>query len=71
MGLVGEHWYSSKELAKLLHIDASTVRRWRTSRPPQGPAFVQVSERVYVYNSHDVATWLSMRRTDPNELHED
>jgi len=32
--------YSSKELAELLHVDASTIRRWRTSNPPQGPAFV-------------------------------
>jgi hypothetical protein len=61
------YWYSSKELAELLHVDASTIRRWRTSHPPQGPAFVQVSNRVYVYNFHDVEAWLASRRVDPDE----
>jgi Helix-turn-helix domain len=60
-------WYSSQELAELLHVDASTIRRWRTSHPPQGPAFIRVSNRVYVYNSNDVATWLASRRVDPGE----
>jgi hypothetical protein len=58
-------WYSSKQLAELLHVDASTIRRWRTSHPPQGPAFVQVSNRVYVYSSNDVEAWLASRRVDP------
>jgi hypothetical protein len=61
------YWYSSMELAELLHVDASTIRRWRTSHPPQGPAFVKVSNRVYVYNSHDVEAWLASRRVDPGE----
>jgi hypothetical protein len=61
-------WYSSQELAELLHVDASTIRRWRTSHPPQGPAFIRVSNRVYVYNSNDVATWLASRRVDPGEV---
>jgi hypothetical protein len=58
-------WYSSHEVAELLHVDASTIRRWRTSHPPQGPAFIRVSNRVYVYNSNDVATWFASRRVDP------
>jgi len=61
------YWYSSKELAELLHVDASTIRRWRTSHPRQGPAFVRVSNRVYVYNSNDVEAWLASRRVDPSE----
>lgn len=61
------YWYSSKELAELLHVDASTIRRWRTSRPPRGPAFARVSNRVYVYNSNDVEAWLASRRVDPGE----
>lgn len=61
-----ERWLSSSELAELLHVDSSTIRRWRTARPPQGPAFVQVSNRVYIYNSNDVETWLASRRVDPS-----
>lgn len=64
--LVDGRWYSSNELAELLHVDASTIRRWRTARPPQGPAFVQISDRVFMYNSDDVEKWLASRRFDPS-----
>jgi hypothetical protein len=66
--LLDGRWYSSNELAELLHVDASTIRRWRTAQPPQGPAFVRVSDRVYMYNSADVETWLARRRVDPGEV---
>jgi hypothetical protein len=66
--LLDGRWYSSNELAELLHVDASTIRRWRTARPPQGPAFVQVSDRVFMYNSDDVERWLASRRVDPGEV---
>lgn len=52
---------------RLLGVDASTVRRWRTSRPPQGPPFVQLSERVTMYSAADVEQWLLNRRVDPGE----
>lgn len=68
MSAPDEYWYSSKELAELLHVDASTIRRWRTSHPPQGPAFARVSNRVYVYNSNDVEAWLASRRVDPGAV---
>lgn len=68
MALLDGHWYSSAELAELLHVDASTLRRWRTSHPPKGPAFVRVSERVCMYNSNDVEAWLSSRHVDPGEV---
>jgi hypothetical protein len=68
MMLLDGHWYSSNELAELLRVDPSTIRRWRTSRPPQGPAFVRVSNRVYMYNSNDVAEWLASRRLDPGQI---
>lgn len=68
MALLDGHWYSSAELAELLHVDASTIRRWRTSRPPKGPAFVRISDRVYMYNSNDVEAWLSRRHVDPGEV---
>jgi predicted DNA-binding transcriptional regulator AlpA len=60
-------WHTTQQLADLLGVDASTVRRWRTARPPQGPPFVQLSERVIMYNLHDVETWLQSRRIDPSE----
>ena len=41
--LLGGRWYSTEELANLLGVDASSIRRWRTSRPAQGPPFVKLS----------------------------
>ncbi len=63
--LVNSAWYSTKDLAQQLRIDASTLRRWRTARPPQGPPFVHVSDRVIMYSALDVEEWLRSRRIDP------
>jgi predicted DNA-binding transcriptional regulator AlpA len=63
--LLGGRWYSTEELANLLGVDASSIRRWRTSRPAQGPPFVKLSSRVTVYNARDVEHWLLSRRIDP------
>ena len=63
--LLAGRWYSTEELAKLLGVDASSIRRWRTSRPPQGPPFVKLSSRVTVYSAVDVENWLRSRRVDP------
>jgi predicted DNA-binding transcriptional regulator AlpA len=63
--LLSGRWYSTDELAALLGIDPSSVRRWRTSNPPQGPAFVRLSARVTIYSAADVESWLRSRRTDP------
>jgi hypothetical protein len=52
-------------LARLLRVDPSTIRRWRTSRPVQGPPFVQFSERVTKYHIDDVRAWLAKHRVDP------
>jgi hypothetical protein len=52
--LLGGRWYSTEELANLLGVDASSIRRWRTSRPVQGPPFVKLSSRVMIYNATDV-----------------
>ncbi|EMD23434.1 hypothetical protein C791_7260 [Amycolatopsis azurea DSM 43854] len=59
---------STEEVAALLHVDPSTVRRWRTAKPPQGPPFVPLSERVIVYSAADVDTWLRSRRVDPEKV---
>ncbi|PPK61874.1 helix-turn-helix domain-containing protein [Actinokineospora auranticolor] len=66
--LIDGRWYTTEQLAELLHVDASTVRRWRTLRPFQGPAFVRVSDRVVMYSVHDVEAWLRTRRVDPGEV---
>jgi hypothetical protein len=63
--LLGGRWYSTEELATLLCLDASSLRRWRTSRPAQGPPFVKLSSRVTVYNALDVEHWLRSQRIDP------
>ncbi|MEU3447550.1 helix-turn-helix domain-containing protein [Streptomyces thermolilacinus] len=63
--LLASTWYSTKDLATRLRIDASTLRRWRTAQPPQGPPFVSVSERVVMYSAADVEEWLHSRRITP------
>ena len=58
-------WYSTEELATLLGVDPSSIRRWRTSHPPQGPPFVKLSPRVTIYSAVDVEAWIRRRRIDP------
>lgn len=65
--LLTGRWYNTDELAQVLGVDASTVRRWRTARPPQGPPFVRLSDRVVMYSANDVEAWLRSRRVDPAE----
>ena len=65
--LVRSRWFTTDELADLLGVDSSSLRRWRTSRPVQGPAFVRVSDRVVKYSERDVERWLLARRHDPLE----
>ncbi|MEU7563534.1 helix-turn-helix transcriptional regulator [Streptomyces eurythermus] len=63
--LLTNAWYSTSDLAARLRVNASTLRRWRTARPPQGPPFVALSERVVMYSALDVEEWLRSRRTAP------
>ncbi len=63
--LRGGEWYSTEQLAARLGVDPSTVRRWRTANPPQGPPFVRLSARVTIYSARDIESWLHKRRTDP------
>lgn len=58
-------WYTTEEVAELMGVDASTLRRWRTAKPPQGPPFTRLSSRVTMYSAHDVEAWLAARRIDP------
>ncbi|WP_405983824.1 helix-turn-helix domain-containing protein [Streptomyces sp. NBC_00872] len=58
-------WYSTEELARILHVDPSTLRRWRTAHPRQGPPYVRVSKRVVLYSARDVEHWIAQRRVSP------
>lgn len=61
--LLDGDWLSTEDLATLLGVDSSTIRR--AARPTQGPPFVRLSSRVTVYSPADVRRWLERRRTDP------
>ncbi|WP_236654670.1 helix-turn-helix transcriptional regulator [Streptacidiphilus anmyonensis] len=63
--LLHSGWYTTEEVAALIGVDPSTLRRWRTCVPPQGPAFVQLSSRVTQYSVPDVEAWLRAQRVDP------
>ncbi len=65
-GILGAGWLTTDELAEHLGVDASTLRRWRTARPAQGPPFVRLSSRVTLYSVLDVECWLVTSRVDPN-----
>ena len=56
---------TTEELAAILRVDPSSLRRWRTARPAQGPPFIQLSERVIMYAPEDVREWLASRRVRP------
>ncbi len=63
-----ESWYTTEELAEMLKVDASSVRRWRTTKPLQGPPFIPVSARRTLYKASDVKAWLDRRRIDPSAV---
>ncbi|KUH38164.1 helix-turn-helix transcriptional regulator [Streptomyces kanasensis] len=65
--LVAGRWLTTDELAGMLNVDPSTLRRWRSARPPQGPPFVPVSDRVTLYSVHDIEQWLRSRRVVPGQ----
>ncbi|HUK69693.1 MAG TPA: helix-turn-helix domain-containing protein [Streptosporangiaceae bacterium] len=65
--LLDGSWLTTEQLAGMLGVDPSTLRRWRTGHRVQGPPFVCLSSRVTLYNTHDVRRWLASRRTDPGQ----
>ncbi|MEU4417307.1 helix-turn-helix transcriptional regulator [Nocardia salmonicida] len=58
-------WYTTEEVAAVLKVDASSLRRWRTASPPQGPPFVHLTSRVTRYLGSDVLTYVRRNRIDP------
>ena len=63
--LLNGPWFTTEELAKMLGVDPSTLRRWRTAEPRHGPPFISLSSRVTLYSAHDVRRRLATRRIDP------
>lgn len=63
--LLHSGWYTTDDVAALLEVDPSTLRRWRTMSPPQGPPFVRLTSRVTMYSIPDVQAWLAAIRVDP------
>ncbi|WUV83306.1 helix-turn-helix domain-containing protein [Streptomyces sp. NBC_01476] len=64
-GLRTSRLLTTEEVARLLRVDPSSVRRWRAERPPQGPPFIRLSERVVLYGADDLQGWLDERRSVP------
>lgn len=60
--ILTDGFLSTEELAALIGVDTSTLRRWRTSEPPAGPPFVPISDRVTKYRKSDVRRWIDLRR---------
>lgn len=56
---------TTEELAQLIGVDPSTIRRWRTAQPVQGPPYIRISDRVVMYSPEDIRAWLASRRVDP------
>ena len=65
--LLSGGWFTTEELAALLGVDPSTIRRWRTAKPAQGPPFVKLTSRVTLYSAPDVRRWLEDRRIAPGK----
>ncbi|MFJ6619630.1 helix-turn-helix transcriptional regulator [Kitasatospora sp. NPDC091335] len=65
--LLHSGWYTAEELAPLLKVDPSTLRRWRNAKPPQGPPFVRLANRTVVYSIPDTQAWLLSHRIVPAE----
>jgi predicted DNA-binding transcriptional regulator AlpA len=63
--VLDDGFLSTEQLAELIGVDASTLRRWRTAEPPEGPPFVPISERVTKYCRSDVRQWIAQRRISP------
>lgn len=63
-----QEWYTTEELAQIIKVDPSTIRRWRTAFPIQGPPFVRLSFGVVRYNCAEVGEWLADRRIDPGDI---
>ncbi len=63
--LLNQRMYTTGQVAQLLCVDASTLRRWRRSTPAQGPGFILLSTRVAMYPERDLEEYLESRHIRP------
>ncbi|MFI5783283.1 helix-turn-helix domain-containing protein [Nocardia sp. NPDC051570] len=63
--LLDQRMYTTGEVAKILGVDPSTVRRWRRATPAQGPGFIRLSDRVALYPQSDLEAFLQSRHVVP------
>ncbi|WP_068007939.1 helix-turn-helix domain-containing protein [Nocardia pseudobrasiliensis] len=57
--------YTTGEVAKILGVNPSTLRRWRRADPVQGPGFIRLSDRVALYPHSDLEAFLHTRHVVP------
>ncbi|MFD0261777.1 helix-turn-helix domain-containing protein [Kitasatospora indigofera] len=56
--------YTNEEAARILKVSVTTLRRWRSQEPAQGPAFIRIGGRIS-YRHQDLADYLSNNRVVP------
>ncbi len=57
-------FYTTDEMARILKVDPSTLRRWRRMKEPKGPLATCISDRTWRYHQADFVEWLT-RRSGP------
>jgi hypothetical protein len=57
-----DFFYTTEEMAKILKVDSSTLRRWRRLKIPKGPKATCISERTWRYYHADFVEWMNERR---------
>jgi len=67
VSLDSARWCSTEEVARLLGVDASTLRRWRNQTPPAGPPFYPLAGRTTVYSLQDILAWIAGQRVDTEQ----
>ncbi|WP_280403904.1 helix-turn-helix transcriptional regulator [Nocardia brasiliensis] len=65
LGLLNQRLYTTGEVAEIIGVDTSTLRRWRRESPARGPGFVRISDRVAKYPESDLEAYLEARHITP------
>lgn len=52
-------FYTTAEMAEMLNVDPSTLRRWRRQNPPRGPKATRITARSWRYYHADFIEWLN------------
>jgi predicted DNA-binding transcriptional regulator AlpA len=53
---------NTKELAALLHLSVTTIKKYRKTCPEKIPPFIKIGEN-YRWDKNEVETWLKMNQT--------